>query len=255
MGFFGPSGPNPYVTASAQSAQNFLNTLSQQQQVQFAGQQNALNAISNAWAPVLSTGVVPYGYSPGLDQLLQANVIQTGTEGIVNASNAALLQERQAAGGAGVLPTGAQAAINAQIQATGQQNIARGLQAEKIAGYQQGITNLEGATQAELGIAKTEAPTETAGQVNQADIAEREAGQAIFQEQQATSPFADLEKGLTAAGQAVNLATGVGDVGSMFQNAMVNAPNLAAQAQASNVAFNQGMGLTTTGPSPQTVTQ
>jgi len=211
---------NPYVKSAAQSAQNFYNTLAQQQQTEFAGQQNALNAINNMWSGVISTGAIPYGYSPQLDNLLQSNVINTGTQAGANAANAAALQQKQAAGGANVLPTGANAQINALIGSQTQQNIASGLRQEKIAGYQQGLSNLEGATNAELGVAKTEAPTEGANAALGANKAEEEAGAEIFKEAQATGPLAIASSIIGDVANGAKAITGIGDVASMFQNTM-----------------------------------
>jgi hypothetical protein len=221
---------NPYVDASAQQAQQFYNTLQQQQQLAFSQDQNALNAVSSMWAPVLQSGVIPYGYSPGLDNLLKANVIQTGTTATANATNAAALQQKQESGGANVLPTGANAQINAEIQAQGQQKIAQGLQQEKISGYQQGIENLEGATNAELGIAKFEDPTGEASAALGANKAEEEAGAEMWKENQSGGFGAILGDVTGAIGAGVGAATGIGDVGAMFSGAAGTAgPGAGAQ--------------------------
>src|SRR5271156_2429585 len=150
---------NPTVSTIAQSGLNFFNTLSSQQNTAFAGNQAALTSLSNAFAPVLSTGAVPYGYSAGLDSLLQTNIRNNGASATANAENASALQLKQASGGANVLPTGSQQAVNAEIEAKGQQATATNLAGEKEAGYQQGITNLQAATGAELGIASGENET------------------------------------------------------------------------------------------------
>ena len=149
-----PWDPGRPVGMVGQSALNFMNQLQGEQTAAFTGNQAALTSLSNAWAPVLQTGQVPYGYSTGLDSLLKSNIINQGATATANAENAAQLQERQMSGGApGAAPQGAQEAINAEIEAKGQQAAASNLAQEKIAGYEQGLKNLTGATQAELGIA------------------------------------------------------------------------------------------------------
>jgi hypothetical protein len=228
---------NPTVIDVAQQAPQFFDTLQAQQQQAFQGNQAALNAVSQAWAPVLQTGAVPYGFSAGLDNLLQSNVISTGTTAEVNAANAAALQQRQLAGGApGAAPAGAQAQINADLAATSQQQIAKGLQAEKIAGYQQGVTNLEEGTKAELGIAGAEEAPQLGQAATGAGGLALSAGEAEFQENQQTSLMSEVGQGLDLAGKAVGVATGIGDVGSMFSNSMGNNPKTSAGISASQAA-------------------
>jgi hypothetical protein len=180
---------NPTVIGVAQQGSQFFDTLQAQQQQAFGGNQAALQALSSAWAPVLQTGAVPYGYSAGLDSLLSSNAIQQGAAATANAQNAAALQEKQASGGANVLPTGAQDQINASIAATGAQKTAQTLTGIKESGYQQGTANLEGATQAELGIAGGENETGLAEGATGAGALALNAGQAQWQENQVTSPL------------------------------------------------------------------
>jgi len=66
------------------------------------------------------------------------------------------------------------------------------LQQEKTADYQQGLSNLEGASQAELGIAGAESETGLAGGANAAGGLSSAAGQAEWQENQTSSPAAIL---------------------------------------------------------------
>ena len=198
---------NPIVVDTANSASQFFHALQTQQQQAFGENQAALNAVSTAWGPVLSTGVVPYGYSPGLDSLLQANAIQTGTRAETNAMNATALQEKQESGGANVMPTGANDALNAQITATGQQSIASGLQKEKIAGYSQGLANLEGGTKAELGIADATDPSKAASAATGAGGLAEQAGAEEFKENQETGGLAQFEgisSGLANLGKAAS---------------------------------------------------
>jgi len=219
MGLF-TGQANPTVSLIAKQAPQWFDTLQAEQQQAFQGNQAALNAVVGMWKPVLQTGVIPYGFSSGLDQLLQSNVISTGTQAEVNAANAVALQEQQAAGGANVLPTGAQAAINAQIAATGQQKIAEGLQREKLAGYQQGITTLEDATKAELGVAGAEEAPQLAGAGTQAGSLALQAGEEQFKESQATSPFARIGQIAGLVSQGIGDVVGIGNLGSMFSKVM-----------------------------------
>jgi hypothetical protein len=204
---------NPGVIQSEQSALNFMTELQGQQLQAFSGNQAALNAVQSAWAPVLQTGAVPYGYSPALDSLLKSNIINLGATATTNAMNAAALRQRQATGGApGAAPQGAQEAITAEIAARGQQATAANLAQEKIAGYDQGLKNLEGATSAELGVSRGEDVTGLAGATTGEGKLGLEAAQAQWQENQASS----LSSILGDIGGVAKDITGVGNVVSMF---------------------------------------
>lgn len=257
MSFFGPSGPDPNLVAAARSFGDMVNAMHNQNQTDFSEFQNALTTLNSMWTPVIQSGVIPYGYSPGLDQLLQANVMQTGSQATSNAINAATLAFRQASGGAAVGPSGAQEAITAQIQATGQQQIARGLQAEKIAGYQQGMTNLEGASAAEEDIARQTgaAAASSASEEQAAAGGQAQAGEAIFNEEQASSGLSKLGQVANVAGKVIGDVTGIGNIAGMFRNVMSGAAT-PAQLSAQNLQFASNVGALTTQPTigPQTVT-
>ena len=200
---------NPGVIQASQSGLNFMNTLQSQQNTAFAGNQAALTSLSSAWAPVLSTGAVPYGYSAGLDSLLQSQIRSNGATATANAENASALQEKQASGGANVLPQGSQEAVNAEIEAKGQQSTASNLAQEKQAGYEQGLKNLEGGTQAELGIASGENETGLASAATGAGGLGLAGAEAQWQENQTSSPAAILG----------DIGAGVGDVASIAKTA------------------------------------
>lgn len=197
---------NATVQAISQEGLQFYNTLQAEQGLAFQNNQAALAAVNKMWAPIMNGGSIPYGFSPGLDSLLQSNVISTGTQAETNAMNAEALRMKQESGGANVLPTGASEALNADITAKGQQSIASGLQNEKIAGYKQGVTNLEGATDAELGIAKGNDPNAYAGSaVSAGDMAEK-AGAEMFKENQESSTFGKVMGGISSiAGAAQSI--------------------------------------------------
>jgi hypothetical protein len=236
---------NLVVKDVADQGLSFFDALQQQQAQEFGSSQAALNAVNSMWAPIMAGGAIPYGYSPGLDQLLQANVLQTGAQATSNAENAAALQQKQASGGANVLPTGADAAINAEIGAIGQQKTASGLQNEKIAGYEQGVTNLEDATKAELGVAGAENPVGGANATEGVGALAEKAGNDEFTENQ-TSSFGsimgDIGKGVGLAGEVGGMAAGfmgpaaggggIGDFGALDD------------IQGSNAAFTAGMSPT-----------
>ena len=181
---------NPTVSSIATSAgQNFFPTMFAQSQQALQGQQAALQEVSNAWNPVLQTGAVPFGFSPQLDSLLISQGINTSAGATTNAENAAALRATQASGGANVAPTGAQAATEATIGAVGQQGAAANTQATQLAGFQQGVQNLEGGTQAELGVASGEQVPQLEEAATGEGALGLNAGQAQFAENQVTSPL------------------------------------------------------------------
>lgn len=193
---------NPTVINVAQQAPQFWDTLMSQQQQAFGGNQAALQAIQSAWQPVLSTGAVPYGYSKGLDQLLQSQITQTGAASTANAQAAEALKEKQEAGGANILPTGASAQIRSNIASQGAKSTAQALAGEKQAGFEQGLKNLTGATQTELGIAGEENAPQLAEAGTGLGALGLSAGQAQWQENQVTSPLnltADILKDVKTA--------------------------------------------------------
>lgn len=202
---------NAIVKDVADQSNEFFNQLQSQQQTMFGENQTALDTLSKAWAPVLATGTVPYGYSAGLDSMLQANVIQTSATATANAENAEALQQKQQSGGANVGPTGSNEAINAEILARGQQAEGTGLQEEKIAGYKQGLANLEGGTQAENDIIEGTNPEKAAEAATGAGSLAETAGAEEFKENQETGPLA-IASSIT--GDFGNVASGVGKLAS-----------------------------------------
>lgn len=206
---------SPGVISTEQSALSFMNQLQGEQTAAFGQNQAALSALSSAWAPVLQTGQVPFGYSQGLDSILKSNIINQGASATANAENAAALQERQNSGGAALAPQGAQEAINAGIEAKGQQATAQNLSNEQIAGYQQGEQNLQGATQAELGIASGANETGLAGATTGAGSLGLNAAEAQWQENQTSSPAAILG----------DIGTGIKDFTSLASAASMFNPN------------------------------
>lgn len=200
---------NAIVKDVADQSNEFFDQLQSQQQTMFGENQTALDTLSKAWAPVLATGTVPYGYSAGLDSMLQANVLQTTSQATSNAENAEALQQKQQSGGANVAPTGANAAVNAEILAKGQQAQGTGLQQEKIAGYEQGLKNLEGGTQAENDIIEGTNPEKAAEAATGAGSLAETAGAEEFKENQETGPLA-IASSIT--GDFANVAKGVGSL-------------------------------------------
>jgi hypothetical protein len=209
------------ISETKQSALNFMNTLQSQQNTAFQGNQAALDAVSGAWTNILNGGAIPAGYSAGLDQMLQSNIRNNAATSTANAVDAAELQQRQASGGApGAAPAGADQAIRTQIADAGQASENANLTAEKTADYQQGVANLEGATQGELGVATGENEVGLAGAATGSGQLGLSAAQAQWQENQTSSPAAILG----------DIGTGVGDLAGVASDAAMFNPNNAGSA-------------------------
>jgi len=190
------------INSIKNSAATFMDTLQGQQNTAFAGNQAALDAVSGAWGPVLAGGAIPEGYSPGLDKLLQSQIVSNSAAGTANAQDAAALQEKQAGGGNNVLPSGSDAAVSAEINAKGAASENSELQAEKTADFEQGTKNLEAGSQAELGVASGENETGLASASTGAGQLGESAATAQWQEDQTSSPAAILGDIGSAAGDA-----------------------------------------------------
>lgn len=224
---------NPVVMQIANEGLDFFNQLRAQQQTTWGNNQAALQAINKAWGPVLASGAVPYGYSAGLDSLLQANVLQTSGTATANAENAAALQAKQASGGANVSPTGSQEAINAEILAKGQQSAATGLQQEKIAGYEQGLKNLEGGTEAENDVLNATNPERAASAAtSQGGLAEA-AGAEQFKENQETGPLAIASSITGDIGNVAKAAEGFAGSGLIPGGSSPSLPGIVSSGGAS----------------------
>lgn len=217
----GPQGANAAqnVNQVGQEATNWMGGLMQKFQQTYGEQQDVVNQMMPTLGNILA-GNLNYGYSPQLDSLLQANVLQTGATATANALNAARLSAQQESGGAATGPQGADLAREALVQAVGQQKTAEGLQAEKRAGYGAGLTEAEAGLQAGNELARTLDPTALAGQATEAGKLKLSAGEEQFKEQQATSPLAIAGQVIGDIGKVEGDITGMGDIGSMFQNVM-----------------------------------
>lgn len=131
----------------------FMETLMAEQSTQFANEQEALTTVKNAWEPIAKGGAYQYGFSTAEDQALQSQIETAGATATANSVAAQQLREQQQTGGASVLPTGAQSAIEAQQRELGAQATAANLGKEKELGYEVGRENFAKATSAEEAIA------------------------------------------------------------------------------------------------------
>lgn len=157
-------------TAVNKDVNDFLNFTSQlmgEQATAWGTNVAASNALMSAWSPILSSGQIPYGFNPTLDAALRTNIVNQGTQATANAINAEQLRAQQESGGVG-LPSGAEKQIEAVTGVVGAQKTAQQLEEERLAGFQQGVTNLTSATSGIEKAAALESPTGIAEAANQA---------------------------------------------------------------------------------------
>jgi hypothetical protein len=121
---------------AAQTA--FYKNMTQEQQTTFGESQDILNNLKSAWSPILAAGPYAYGFSTAEDQALRADIENLGAQATTNTVAAQQLREQQQSGGADVLPTGAQAAVETEARELGAQKTAAALSQERLAGYEQG---------------------------------------------------------------------------------------------------------------------
>jgi len=159
--------------------QQFMETLQNEQGTQFANNQEALNTLKTAWEPIAKGGAYQYGFSSAEDQNLISQIESGGATATTNSVAAQQLREQQMSGGADVLPSGAQAAIEAQQREVGAQNTANNLLKEKELGYQTGRENFLNSTKAEEDIAQLSNPTSYAEAANQTAQNELGANKAV----------------------------------------------------------------------------
>jgi hypothetical protein len=146
-----------------ETAQNaFYDSMTNEQSTTFGESQDILSNLKNTWTPVLAAGPYQYGFSTGEDATLRGDIVNAGQIAETNTENAALTREQQESGGASTMPTGGQAAVNAQVAAEGAQATAASLSKEKLAGYQQGSNLFAEASNALDETAQLENPVGTA---------------------------------------------------------------------------------------------
>jgi hypothetical protein len=177
--FCGPSGGEKAI-AGEQSA--LFSQLTAQSQAVFGAGSQVFNQLMGTFSPLVAAGPGQYGFSAAEDAAMRSAAITGIGQGVKNAQQVAA---EQAAAKGGIIPSGAQAAQQAQIATAG--GIATGQAETGIteAGYQQGRQNWATAVQGELGLPGVFSPATSAGS------AASGAGQAAFGSQQQMAAQSD----------------------------------------------------------------
>lgn len=131
-------GPSSQARANEASQTAFYNTMTQQQSIVFGEQQDLLATIKAVTEPIVKAGPNQYGFTPEEDALMRGEISTQGAQATTNAVNAQELRERQLAGGAAALPSGASAELETVARELGGQATATNLMNERLAGYQFG---------------------------------------------------------------------------------------------------------------------
>jgi hypothetical protein len=137
--FFGGESADAKANQQAQTA--FYNTMTQQQATAFAENQDLYKTVKSVTEPIVQAGPNQYGFTPAEDQLLRGQISSSASQAEANSINAEQLRERQQAGGASLLPTGATAQLATDVNVLGEQQKATNLTNERLAGYQAGNQN------------------------------------------------------------------------------------------------------------------
>lgn len=152
-------GPSQAAINNEKAQTAFYQQVTGQQAQAFSEQQNILQDIQSVVQPIVNAGPNAYGFTPQEDALLKSQIETQGAQATANAQNAAQLAEKQASGGAAILPTGATEQINANLNLLGEQNTANQLTSEELAGWNFGNQRYLEAENALSGNASLISPT------------------------------------------------------------------------------------------------
>jgi hypothetical protein len=218
----------------AQAMQNATNT-------QLGNELGYQNTIANAGQQLMAGGPNKFGFSTAENANLVGTIENGGATATANSLAASRLSQQQASGGAQTMPSGAQAAINAQVGATGAQNTASALAQEREAGYQAGAQQYGEGVNATGEAAQLANPTGYAGATTNAEGQALSAENAV-QSANANSLTAKLLGGAIQGG--LNLATS--GLSTLMNNA-INNQQQNRQNQQNAQAYNTAESNATSG--------
>lgn len=157
-------GPSQGMKMAAAQQQSTANLMTKDFENIFGENQNILGSITDALTPIVKAGASQYGFSDAEDAALRTQATAQNASGARNATNAVRSAMASRGGGNIYLPTGSEAAIEAELansQAQQQANSQLGI-TEK--GYDTGRANFFGAEGALAGApGQLEAPITSSG--------------------------------------------------------------------------------------------
>jgi hypothetical protein len=151
----GPSQQEKNLEAAQAS---FSETLQQDYSTQFAEQQGILNNLNSVLQPIVSAGPDQQGYGPQELSALNTEAIESNAQGVNQAEKAYQAKENSAGGGTTLLPSGANAQINAEIGSAAESNLSSEQLGITTNNYTQGRQNWQNALSGELGVSSQTNP-------------------------------------------------------------------------------------------------
>jgi hypothetical protein len=181
-------GPSQQQQQLAAAQQAFYGTMTNSYAQTFAGQQNILTSLQNAWKPILAAGPGQYGFTSAEDAAMRSQATQ-GTAATYAQASTALNANLAAKGGNGFIPSGENAQLNASVaEAAANQQSSENLGITE-AGYAQGRANFNAASAAMGGVA---AELNPAGYIAGANQAGNSAYDSAYYNQQMTNAASPL---------------------------------------------------------------
>jgi|SRR5579859_1538119 len=136
-------GPSQQSKDNAKAQADFYKQATAEQSQVFSEDQALLQKVEAVAIPILNLGPNQFGFSDAEWKDLQSSIISNVSKGTADAINAMQLSERQKAGGAQVLPAGAEEQLETQANIIGAQNKANQLTSERLTGYNIGRQNYQ----------------------------------------------------------------------------------------------------------------
>lgn len=152
-------GPSQEAKNNEAAQTAFYKQMTQEQSAVFAQQQDILKEMNSVLEPIVKAGPNQLGFTPEENSILRSEITGGAAKAEENAVNALQLRNKQLSGGADVLPTGTQAALEGNIRLLGEQGKAEALNKETLANYEAGSDRYNRALAALTGNASLLAPT------------------------------------------------------------------------------------------------
>jgi hypothetical protein len=195
---------------ASQSA--FYSTLTQDYSKQFANQQNVLNSLKAAWAPVLAAGPGQYGFTAAEDTALRTEATQGTANSYQQAQKALNNQFAARSGGDTYLPSGTEAQLNSTVASNAANQISSENLGITTAGYDRGYNLFQAASNVLGGVAGQYNPTGYSSSANTAGSDAASTANQIQQADAASSPWGAIGGILGGAAGAFTggLGSGIG---------------------------------------------
>lgn len=134
-------GSSSEQQAAYQADTTLSNTIMSDMNLNFAENAQILDSLKGASEPIVAAGPYQFGYNPAETQALRSQASDLTTKGAQDAEIASGAKMATAGGGTSLLPSGAEAAIGAGINANAAFQNSQQQQQITEAGYEQGNKN------------------------------------------------------------------------------------------------------------------